>query len=360
MKKICFVVGARPNFMKISCLIRELKKRELKDIEYKLIHTGQHYDENLSKIFFEDLKIEKPGINLSIGSGSHCYHVYETIKRMEREFNKDRPHIVIASGDVNSVLGTSIVTAKMMIKFAHVEAGIRLYDRTIPEETNRLVADVLADYNFCLLEEHTEILFNEGIPRERIFHVGDLMIDSIIFNLDLIKDLKIKEKDFALMTIHRAVNTDHKENLEFILSTVNELARNYHVIFPIHPRTINFIKKYNFEKLIENIDIRKPMGYLEFLSHMVNSRFVITDSGGIQTETTFLEIPCLTMKETTGHMNTVRDGTNVLIGYDRGLFFEEVEKILKEHVKKVKRYHLWDGKVAERIIDIILEKLKNI
>lgn len=373
MKKILSVVGARPNFMKMAPLHKELSKYSRK-VSHKIVHTGQHYDKHLSGIFFNQLGLPKPHINLEVGSGSHAGQTAEIMKRFEKVILKEKPDLVLVYGDVNSTLAASVVCSKILfdnksVPVAHVESGLRSFDRTMPEEINRIVTDSIADYLFVPEEDGMKNLIKCGVPKSRIFFTGNIMIDSLTGYINQAKksnvagDLCISRGNYALVTLHRPSNVDTKENFENIISIfeeMNRIAPELDIVFPAHPRTIKMIDKLKLRKRIDGIKsliITEPFGYIDFLSLVLNSKFVVTDSGGIQEETSYLRIPCITLRGNTERPVTVKHGTNVLCGNDSRKVFAEIGKIMKGNFKKGKAIKYYDGKTAQRIVKIILNKI---
>ncbi len=359
--KILSVVGARPNFMKIAPLIRTIKKQ--KDIKHTLVHTGQHYDYAMSESFFKELRIPKPDINLEVGSGSHARQVSQIMARFEAIALKEKPDIVLVVGDVNSTMACSLVAVKLGIAVAHVEAGLRSFDRNMPEEINRLVTDSVADIFFTTSPDATEHLVKEGIPKERIFFVGNVMIDTLLDNLGqakksgILRRNKLVKKNYALVTLHRPSNVDTKKGLGTILCAINKIQKRIKVVFPIHPRTRSNLKAFfpkSALKSMENLILLDPQGYLDFLNLMMNASFVITDSGGIQEETTVLGIPCLTARENTERPITLTEGTNILVGLNEARIVKEGMKILNKQGKKRRIPKYWDGKAAQRIVKVLI------
>lgn len=359
--KITLVAGARPNFMKIAPIIHALKKaKELgKSIEYRLVHTGQHYDKKLSSAFFEDLKIPEPDINLEVGSGSHAQQTANIMIKFEKELSKNPADYILVVGDVNSTLACSIVAKKMNAKVIHVEAGLRSYDLDMPEEINRMVTDALADVFFTTTPEAGYNLVEQGCKKLSIFFVGNTMIDSLIANLDrlqkpaLYNELGLQEKNYLVMTLHRPSNVDEEEKLAALLKVINDNAKHRKVIFPVHPRTKTNLQKLNSN--YDNIHMIDPLGYLEFMFLVKNAFAVITDSGGIQEETTFLKIPCITLRENTERPETIFIGTNELCGYDENRINDAFQKLNEGEWKHGNIPELWDGKTGERIVETILK-----
>ena len=366
MKIIC-VVGARPNFMKIAPIIEEIKKYE--DMTYILVHTGQHYDKEMSKIFFDDLALPKPDVDLGVGSGSHTEQTAKIMLAFEKVLMKEKTNLVLVVGDVNSTLACSLVAVKERIPVAHVEAGLRSFNWEMPEEINRVLTDTIADFLFITERDANKNLEREGIPKEKIFFVGNVMIDTLIKNKEkaekrsnILEKLELKKEKYAVLTLHRAEIVDKKDVLADILSAIDKIQGKIRVIYPIHPRTKGRIKEFGFELWLDrmkNLIITDPLGYLDFLKLMSNSKFVLTDSGGIQEETAVLGIPCLTLRNETERPVTVKEGTNIIVGTDKRRIIEESLKILKGKSKKGNIPELWDGEAAERIIKVLREKLKE-
>lgn len=373
MKKIISVVGARPNFMKMAPLHKELLKHKNK-VLHKIVHTGQHYDKQLSEVFFKQLGLPKPHINLGVGSGSHAEQTAETMVKFEKVVLKEKPDLVLVYGDINSTLAATIVCAKILqngkpIPVAHIEAGLRSFDRNMPEEINRIVTDSLANYLFVPEADGMTNLYNSGIESRRIFFVGNIMIDSLIGYLPkakksrILKELCISKKNYALVTLHRPSNVDSKSNFLNILSIfkhINKLNTDVDIVFPVHPRTIKMIEKFNLYKeldKVKNLTLSEPIGYIDFLALTANSKFVITDSGGIQEETSFLNIPCLTLRENTERPITIKHGSNILCGSNENKIVNEMKKILNGNAKNRRKLKLYDGQTAQRIVKIIFDKI---
>jgi len=363
-KKVMCVVGARPNFMKIAPIIEKIKKHE--DIQYVLLHTGQHYDKEMSSVFFEDLKLPRPDVYLGVGSGSHAEQTAKTMLAFERALVKEKPDLVLVVGDVNSTLACSLVATKEHIPVAHVEAGLRSFNWEMPEEINRVLTDRIADFLFTTEKDANKNLEKEGIPKEKIFFVGNVMVDTLMKNREkaeeksnILKKLGLEKESYAALTLHRAEIVDKKEVLTDILSAIDKIQEMIKIVYPIHPRTRERIKEFGFEKIVQrmgNLIVVNPLGYLDFLKLMCNSKFVLTDSGGIQEETTVLGIPCLTLRGETERPVTVNEGTNIVIGTDKKRIIEESMKILQGPSKKGRIPELWDGKAAERIVNILRGK----
>ena len=359
--KILSVVGTRPNFIKIAPLAEEMKKHpEIRNI---LVHTGQHYDKQMSKLFFDDLEIPKPDINLGVGSASDVTQTADIILKLEKFVLKEKPDLVVVVGDVNSTLAAALSAVKCNVKVAHVEAGLRSFDRTMPEELNRILTDHISDFLFTTEESANKNLAEEGISKDKIFFVGNVMIDSLLSHREMAKKSKILPKlniaknGYAVLTLHRPSNVDSKKSLEHIIDILNEIQQKIKIVFPIHPRTVKNLKKhglYNKLKTRKNIIITEPLGYLDFLNLMSNSRLILTDSGGIQEETTVLGVPCITIRNSTERPVTAEQGTNALVSTDKSKIVKACSKLLKSAHFKAKIPKFWDGKAAKRIIDIIL------
>ncbi|MFX0001909.1 MAG: non-hydrolyzing UDP-N-acetylglucosamine 2-epimerase [Candidatus Hodarchaeota archaeon] len=360
--EIFIIGGARPNFMKIAPLIYEFNKE---GINFKLIHTGQHYDYNMSKIFFDNLGIPKPDFFLDVGSGSHAVQTAKIMIEFEKVILRENPKLVIVVGDVNSTIACALVAKKLFIKVAHIEAGLRSYDLKMPEEINRKLTDQIADYLFITEKSALNNLQKEGINLNQVFFVGNIMIDNLIRNLEKAKQigyyekLDLKNKAYGLATIHRPSNVDKKEDLKKVIEILNYIQTKIKIIFPIHPRTQKNLEKYDLRKDINqsNIILIEPLGYLEFLNLMINAKFILTDSGGIQEEASFLNIPILTLRRNTERPITIEKGTNTLIGNDIDKLKLHLDMILSNSYKTTQSIENWDGKTAQRIVKIIKDKI---
>ncbi len=359
--KIDLIVGARPNYMKAAPIYRLLKELE-KDFIPRLVHTGQHYDKNMSQLFFQELGLPEPDIYLGIGSGRHGEQTGKIMMAYEKVLLAERPDLVLVVGDVNSTMACSLVAVKLHVKTGHVEAGLRSHDWHMPEEINRVVTDRICDYLFTTCQEADENLKAEGIDGSRIFFVGNTMIDSLHHYLPRLderqiqSDLHIKAGNYILVTLHRPSNVDEVEVLKGIFSTLGALSRRLPVIFPMHPRTRKMLGQFGVEELInkhEKLLVTEPLGYLDFMKLQKDARLVLTDSGGIQEETTVLGVPCLTLRKNTERAITIREGTNELIGPDPQKIETRAKAILEGEVKKGETPKFWDGKAAERIVDIL-------
>jgi UDP-N-acetylglucosamine 2-epimerase (non-hydrolysing) len=356
---IIHIVGARPNFMKVAPVMRALSEKS--GIKQTLVHTGQHYDANMSDIFFSQLGINEPDINLGVGSGSHAFQTGQIMIKLERLFTELKPDWVFVYGDVNSTLSASLVCAKQHIKLAHIEAGLRSFDRTMPEEINRIVTDSLADILFTPSFDGNENLICEGVNCDKIHMVGNVMIDTLIRLLPEAKLLwsvesgkyQIRKKEYVMVTLHRPSNVDDPGMLCMIMSALNHISSKIPVVFPIHPRTRKRIDEIPGINISNTIKLIEPIGYIEFLILQSEAISVITDSGGIQEETTFLGVPCITIRENTERPVTVNTGTNILIGRDMEKLESEVNNIISGNVRKGSIPQLWDGFSGNRIADII-------
>ncbi|PIS30322.1 UDP-N-acetylglucosamine 2-epimerase (non-hydrolyzing) [Candidatus Saganbacteria bacterium CG08_land_8_20_14_0_20_45_16] len=352
------VVGARPNFMKIAPIWHE----QVKESEYfdpLILHTGQHYDKNMSDAFFTDLELPSPDIYLGVGSGSHAVQTADVMVKFEEVCLKENPDLVIVVGDVNSTLACSLVAAKMRIPVAHVEAGLRSFDRTMPEEINRKLTDSISDLLFTTSVDADENLKNEGISSEKIFFVGNVMIDTLLKFKQKAVFPSIVSGPYAVLTLHRPVNVDDRQSFSRIVEAVVEISSKVPVVFPVHPRTWKQIQVFGLDGKLKQpgIKIADPLSYLEFLGLMAKALFVLTDSGGIQEETTVLQVPCLTLRENTERPVTVTEGTNLLLGTNRELIISESLKIINGKGKTGLIPKFWDGKAAERIIKVLKEQL---
>ncbi|MBW6442505.1 UDP-N-acetylglucosamine 2-epimerase (non-hydrolyzing) [Patescibacteria group bacterium] len=361
--KIINVVGARPNFIKIAPLLEEYKKWP--KIKSLLVHTGQHYDFNMSQRFFDELKISKPDYNLGIGSGSHAQQTARIMLSFEKVCIKEKPDLVVVVGDVNSTVACALVAKKMNINVAHVEAGLRSFDESMPEEINRILTDHLSDFLFVTEESGKKNLQNENIPPKKIFFVGNIMIDSLVKNLreinnrKIIENLNLNKKDYLVITFHRPSNVENKEILSKLLGYIKDLSKDMVIVFPIHPRTKKALEDYKLKEIggyLKNIKVTEPLGYLDFISLVKNSKGVLTDSGGVQEETTFLGVPCITLRENTERPITIKRGTNHLISniHEEGVL-EKIKNLIENFKPRVKNPEKWDGKTAERILKVIVK-----
>ena len=361
MKRILNVVGARPNFMKIAPIQRIMQNMP-NTFEPVLVHTGQHYDERMSKLFFDDLELPEPDIYLGVGSGSHAEQTAKIMIEFERVCEKYKPDVVVVVGDVNSTAACSMVASKMWIPVAHVEAGLRSFDRKMPEEINRIITDALSEYLFVTEKSGVNNLLNEGVVKNKIHFVGNVMIDSLIYYLkkdnpsQILDEMNLKGKEYALVTLHRPSNVDDPDNFKKIISAFKEIQKNIPIVFPIHPRTQKNIEKFGLKEEIaklENLKLIQPVGYIDFMKLMVNCGFVMTDSGGIQEETTYLGIPCLTLRKNTERPSTIEKGTNEIVGNATEKITQLAKKIVDGKWKKGEIPELWDGQTAERIVGVL-------
>lgn len=357
--KIDIIAGVRPNFIKIASIISAVNDWKNNEIEYRLIHTGQHYDNNMSDTFFEQLNIPKPNYNLEVGGGTQAEQAGEIMVRYEKLLNNSfKPNTCIVVGDVNSTMACSIVAAKMGIKVAHVEAGIRSNDWSMPEEINRIVTDSITSYFFTTSKTANENLIMQGVSLEKIFFVGNTMIDTLEkFKSKLIKpdfwdSINLETNNYLLLTIHRPSNVDDEEKMKGYLEQILEHSNNLLVVFPVHPRTQKVIEKLNIHH--KNLYLVEPMGYLQFNYLVKNAKAVITDSGGITEETTVMGIPCITLRDNTERPETVSIGTNELIGTNPVSIKPFLKKLFEGKWKKGKVPELWDGFAAKRIVDILV------
>jgi UDP-N-acetylglucosamine 2-epimerase (non-hydrolysing) len=363
LKKIISVVGARPNFMKVAPIHKSFLDYK-NQIVHKICHTGQHYDEKMSKVFFEELELPEPDFYLGVGSGSHATQTAHIMVEFEKILIKESPDLVIVVGDVNSTIACTLTAAKLNIKTAHVEAGLRSFDRQMPEEINRILTDSIADYLFITEQSGIDNLLKEGIDKNKIHFVGNVMIDSLTKylvksdNSEIMNKLNIISKDFVLVTLHRPSNVDFFDQAEKLVNLLNTVALLRKVVFPLHPRTKKNWEDFNlFSKLSKNIIITEPIGYLDFLTLIKNSLLILTDSGGIQEESTFLGVQCITLRTSTERPVTVTIGTNQLLGSDLQLAERTAIEIINGKIKIGKVPKLWDGQSSQRIAKIIVEKL---
>ena len=344
--------------MKAAPLIREFRERG--KIEPLLVHTGQHYDENMSKIFFVDLELPEPDIYLGVGSGSHAEQTGKVMTAFEEVAIKERPDLIIVVGNVNSTLACSLVGSKLLVPVAHVEAGLRSFDLTMPEEINRMVTDILSRYCFTTSPEAEQNLDREGVTGDRVFFVGNIMIDSLLFYLKkagaskILGNLGLDPQGYILVTLHRPSNVDDPGIFRGIYETLGELSGIMPVVFPVHPRTRKMIDaQQGGTGEFPGIKLIDPVGYLDFIKAMEQARLVITDSGGIQEETTVLGVPCLTARNNTERPITIELGTNRLVGTDGGRILSEAKAVLESKMPEHRIPPLWDGKTAGRIADVL-------
>jgi len=375
MIRLLSVVGARPNFMKIAPILEELKKHPA--IEHCLVHSGQHYDELLSANFFADLGLPQPDVNLEVGSGSHAVQTAEIMRRIEPFLLDSKPQMVLVVGDVNSTIAAALTAVKLGIGVAHIEAGLRSFDMTMPEEINRKLTDAVSNLLFVTEQSGVENLKHEGVPAEKIFLVGNVMIDSLLRHREraaqspLLDRLGMRQngsgcRPYGVLTLHRPSNVDDSETLQGILRAVSALAAEFPVFFPIHPRTRKNIESFGLLRYLANTAGRNtggivpldPLGYLDFLSLNDRARIVLTDSGGVQEETTVLGVPCLTLRENTERPATVEQGSNQVVGVNSDRILAAARSILNNPAPPARRPPLWDGRAAARIIAILREHLQ--
>lgn len=363
MIKAILVAGARPNFMKVAPIYAEMKRRP-GEIVPEIVHTGQHYDAAMSDAFFHDLNLPRPDIYLGIGSASHAVQTARIMIAFEPVVLERRPDWVIVVGDVNSTIACALVCAKLGIRVAHVEAGLRSRDRTMPEEINRILTDAISDLLFTTSADANDNLAAEGVPAEKVRFVGNVMIDSLLEHLKISErsairsDLGLVEGEYAVVTLHRPSNVDEKETFAGIVSALMDVGQKLPVIFPVHPRTRSRIEEFGLEGPLtrSGVIMIDPLGYIDFIRLYSGARIVLTDSGGLQEETTMLGIPCLTLRENTERPVTIEIGTNMLVGTDRDRITAAVDGILRRPRKDIRARipPLWDGKAAGRICNELL------
>ncbi len=363
--RILNVVGARPNFMKIAPLMRVLGDRDA--AHPILVHTGQHYDERMSHLFFEQLGIPRPDVNLEVGSGSHAVQTAEIMKRFEPVVCEQQPDAVVVVGDVNSTIACALVAAKLHVPTAHVEAGLRSFDRAMPEEINRVLTDAIGDLLFVSEPSGLANLEAEGVPAEKIHFVGNVMIDTLLASLEkarsspVLDDLGLAPKGYAAMTLHRPSNVDDRETFGRVFGAVREIAGEMPVVFPAHPRTRKNMEQFGyFDESgggLGGVRIVEPLGYLDFLRLMAEARVVLTDSGGIQEETTILKVPCLTLREGTERPVTVDVGCNRIVGTDPERIRSAFREVMATEGFTCPAPEKWDGHAAERIADVLIQRL---
>jgi UDP-N-acetylglucosamine 2-epimerase (non-hydrolysing) len=348
--KVLNVVGARPNFMKIAPIVEEMKKEP--DLTGILVHTGQHYDEGMSDVFFKELGIPVPDVHLGVGSGTHAEQTARIMVEFEKVCVKEKPDLVVVVGDVNSTMACTIVAAKLLIPVAHVEAGLRSLDRSMPEEINRVVTDALAEILFTTSRDADENLKREGVDPHKIHFVGNVMIDTLLKHRQKAAELKVdKPPHYALVTLHRPSNVDDPQVLGSIFEALEEISKSIPVIFPIHPRTARRVTEFGLS--MNGIRTMPPQGYLDFLNLMATATIVLTDSGGLQEETTILGVPCLTLRHNTERPVTITHGTNIMVGPDKGRILDAYRRVMSGDWKPAGPPEYWDGHAAERIIRVI-------
>jgi len=360
---VFLVAGARPNFMKIAPIYRE--SRQHAGVACRLIHTGQHYDYEMSQAFFQDLELPEPAVFLKAGSGSHAAQTARIMIAFEKACLADLPGLVIVVGDVNSTLACSLVAKKLLIRVAHVEAGLRSFDRTMPEEINRIVTDAVADDFFVTEESGLENLRREGQPEERIHFVGNVMIDNLFFQLERLRqereahfpsfDLKSRLGSYLFLTLHRPSNVDRTETFQEIAAALNEAAERFPILFPMHPRTRKMAKQHGI-RLSERVHVLPPLGFRESLYLWKDAEAVLTDSGGLQEETTALGVPCVTLRENTERPVTLSLGTNILAGNRKSSILEALDRALHADRSRFQVPPRWDGQAARRIWEVLLDE----
>jgi UDP-N-acetylglucosamine 2-epimerase (non-hydrolysing) len=348
--KVLNVVGARPNFMKIAPIVEEMKKERA--LEGILVHTGQHYSEGMSDIFFRELGIPVPDVHLGVGSGSHAVQTARIMVEFEKVCLEEKPDLVLVVGDVNSTMACAIVAAKLHIPVAHVEAGLRSFDRSMPEEINRVVTDSLTSIYFTTSRDANENLHGDGVDTSKIFFVGNVMIDTLLKHRQTASSIRMhKPERYALVTLHRPSNVDDRNVLAPIVEALNEISKSIPVLFPIHPRTAKSIQDFGLP--LNGIRTMDPLGYLEFLHLEANAALVLTDSGGLQEETTILGVPCLTLRHNTERPVTITHGTNIMVGTDKSRILEAFHRVIDGNWRPSGPPELWDGHAAERIVRVI-------
>ncbi len=361
--RVLAVAGARPNFMKIAPLMHEFARRPSR-FEPILVHTGQHYDSSMSDSFFRDLGIPEPDVNLGVGSGSHGEQTAQVLMKIERLLIERKPQLVLVVGDVNSTLAATLAAVKLNIPVAHVEAGLRSGDREMPEEINRILTDTVSHWLFTTEAAAETNLLREGVAADRIHFVGNVMIDTLLKHrerarkLDTLERLGLTPGKYALLTLHRPSNVDSPDRLRKLFDVFERLNTELPVVFPVHPRTANAIQR-DLGGVQPNLKMTAPLGYLEFLRLMMDAQMVLTDSGGIQEETTALGVACLTLRDSTERPVTVSEGTNTLVGTDPAEIEKAIGKLRQAGPPEGRRPALWDGKAAMRIIDILERDLEN-
>ncbi len=368
-KKIIFVVGARPNFMKVAPVLRAVRELAGDIFDSMLVHTGQHYDANMSDVFFNDLEMPKPDRFLGVGSGGHAEQTAKVMIEMEKLMTEERPALVVVAGDVNSTLATALVAAKGGFKLAHIESGLRSFDRGMPEEINRIVADEFSDFCFVTEPSGLKNLNHEGIDKEKVFYVGNTMIDSVVRYIDLARARfsalasthNITKRGYALVTLHRPSNVDEKENLTRLVALFEEMQSFApRILFPVHPRTRKRMEEFGLAARVaanSSLTLIDPVGYLEFLALQDAATIVLTDSGGVQEETTALGVPCITLRLNTERPTTVEVGSNELLGDDYPKVLEYAKRAFDGSWKTSNVPELWDGHAAERIAAILRNSL---
>jgi len=354
--KLVVVAGARPNFMKIAPLMWEIRRRT--DIGAHLVHTGQHYDERMSRLFFEELGIPRPDVDLGVGSGSHAVQTAEVMRRFEPVVLEQQPDAIVVVGDVNSTIACALTAVKLGVPVAHVEAGLRSFDRTMPEEINRILTDAISQWLFVTEPSGLANLRREGVAEDRIFLVGNVMIDTLLACRELSRrstirdDLRLTGRPFGVLTLHRPANVDDPDVLAGILAAIGQLQRELPIVFPVHPRTRKALEGHDLAAM-PGLIVTEPLGYLDFMKLLAEARLVLTDSGGIQEETTVLGVPCLTLRNNTERPITIDQGTNLLVGLDARRIVAAARTAMSEPSRAGRIPDLWDGRAAARIVDIL-------
>jgi len=377
--KVIIAAGTRPNFIKVAPLIKALDKHKENagnkkgvKIDYVFVHTGQHYDKEMSKSFFDDLSLPRPDINLGVGSGSHAEQIGKIISKFGKVCLKEKPNLVIVVGDVNSTVACALAAAKLSVPVAHVEAGLRSFDRTMPEELNRVLTDQASDYLFATCEDACANLKREGIPEEKIYFVGNVMIDTLFRFISKIKANSKIGGSYALLTLHRPGSVDNRAVFKKMLEALRRVSKKIPIIFSAHPRTQKQIKLFKYEKYFnflnsssmrsinpkKAINLLNALPYPEFMALLSGARLVLTDSGGIQEETTILGIPCLTLRTNTERPITVKEGTNIITGNNPDKIVKAAFAALKNKLNHKKNPKYWDGKASERIVNILARELR--
>ncbi len=358
---ICIVVGTRPEIIKMSPIIRECENR---DIDYFIIHTNQHYSYSLDRIFFEELNLLEPRYNLEIGSGTHGAQTGNMLIELEKTLLKERPNVVLVEGDTNTVLAAALTASKCNIDIGHVEAGLRSFDRNMPEEINRVLTDHISTHLFAPTMVSKDNLMNEGIPEDKIYVVGNTIVDATLHNLkivsaksEILDKLKLSEKAFFLLTLHRQENVDYKERLEKIITSLKEINNRFDlpIIYPIHPRSDKMMKKFGLKSRLEdikNLELIDPVGYMDFLVLENNAQLILTDSGGVQEESCILNVPCITLRYNTERPETVNVGKNMVVGVESEKVLKGVEEMLGRDLSHENPFG--DGKTGQRIVDIFV------
>ena len=359
---ICAIVGARPNFMKIAPLAWAAAERD--DVKFEIVHTGQHYDRNMSDLFFDELQIPEPHVNLGVGSGSHAVQTAEVMIRFEKHVLEFRPDVVLVVGDVNSTIACAMVASKLHIPVVHVEAGLRSFDRKMPEEVNRVLTDCISDFLFVTEQSGIDNLIAEGVDQSKVHFVGNVMIDTLLRSRakaeksTILADNNLEGKFYGVLTLHRPSNVDDEENFTAIWGALCKIAESAPLVFPVHPRTRTRIAEFGLT-VPDGIRLLDPVGYLDFLKLQSGAGMILTDSGGIQEEATILGVPCLTLRENTERPVTIAVGCNTLVGTDPKLIEDCALAIVRGETDQPDVPKYWDGKAAERIIDLIVSNLRK-